>query len=190
MDRDREAPNLAELLSFAAALPTGRAEQLIVSAHPAPLEPPNDDAEPPAPTFISWDNYLAATTVDHRLRWCRAKVKTANRRRLMSGPSDRKITAAEVWSILEHAKGRCAHCGSLAVELRPSGPNGRPTAWGSIGRRIGSLGHSLARFNGGQNNPDNLCWSCLWCNTWPSERHNGATDHGGIQMYNPDLRSR
>jgi hypothetical protein len=27
--------------------------------------------------------------------------------------------------------------------------------------------------------PGNLGWSCLWCNTWQSERTPGAIDHGG-----------
>jgi hypothetical protein len=184
MDADREVPTQSELASFAAGLPPDQAERLIARAKPAPLEPPADgDVEPPAPMFTSWDDYLVATTVEHRLRWCRAKARTANRPRLMSGPPDRKITAAEVWSILELAKGRCAHCDSLAVEARPSGSDGRPTEWAPVGRRIGSLGHRIARFNGGQNDPDNLFWSCLWCNTWPSERRNGAIDHGAIQTH-------
>jgi len=96
----------------------------------------------------------------------------------MSGPPDCKITAADVWAILQAAEGRCEQCGSLALEQRPSGPDGRPTPWTHVGRRIGSLGHRLARFNGGCNNATNLCWSCLWCNTWPTERRPGATDHG------------
>jgi hypothetical protein len=97
----------------------------------------------------------------------------------MSGPPDCTITAADVGEVLQSVKGRCEHCGSLAVEKRPSGPDGRPTPWAPVGRRIGSLGHRVARFNGGSNSITNLCWSCLWCNTWPTERRPGATDHGG-----------
>lgn len=48
--------------------------------------------------------------------------------------------------------------------------------------RIGSLGHVVARFNGGANTPDNLAWSCLWCNTRPNERQPGATDRGAVQL--------
>lgn len=93
---------------------------------------------------------------------------------------DVKITGADVWAVLEAAKGRCEHCRPLAVESRLSGPNGKPLSWAQVGRRIGSLGHRQARFSGGSNAPGNLSWTCLWCNTWPSERHPGATDHGGI----------
>lgn len=59
-------------------------------------------------------------------------------------------------AVLEAAKGRCESCGSLAVENRPSGPNGKPLPWAQVGRRIGSLGHRVARFNGGSNAPGNL----------------------------------
>jgi hypothetical protein len=61
---------------------------------------------------------------------------------------DVKITGADVWAVLEAAKGRCEHCRSLAVESRPSGPNGKPLPWTQAGRRIGSLVHRQARFNG------------------------------------------
>ena len=63
----------------------------------------------------------------------------------MSGAPDVKITGADVWAVLEAAKGRCEHCRSLAVESRPSGPNGKPLPWTQVGRRIGSLGHSSPR---------------------------------------------
>jgi len=35
--------------------------------------------------------------------------------------------------------------------------------------------------NGGMNTPDNLVWSCLWCNTWVIERTPGSTDRGAIR---------
>jgi hypothetical protein len=182
MQPDREAPTLGELLSFAATLPPDQAERLLARARPAPLAPDdNDQVDPPPPVYNSWGDYLKVTSIEERLRWCRAKAKIANRTRLMSGMPERKVTPNEVWTILEAAEGRCAYCGSLAVERRPSGPDGRPIPWAHIGRRIGSLGHRLARFHGGANNPANLCWSCLWCNTWPTERRPGATDHGGFQ---------
>lgn len=114
------------------------------------------------------------------MSWCQKKATRANRPRLMSGPPDVKITGADVWAVLEAAKGRCEYCRSLAVENRPAAPNGKPLPWAQVGRRIGSLGHRLARFNGGSNASGNLTWACLWCNTWPSERRPVATDHGGI----------
>jgi hypothetical protein len=114
------------------------------------------------------------------MAWCRKKATRANRPRLMSGPPDVKITGVDVWAVLEAAEGRCEYCRSLAVENRPSASNGQPLPWAQVGRRIGSLSHRLARFNGGSNAPGNLTWPCLWCNTWPSERRRGATDHGGI----------
>jgi hypothetical protein len=91
----------------------------------------------------------------------------------MSGRPETMISADDVLAVLEKARGRCAHCDSLAVERRP------PGTWGHVGRRIGSLGHRIARFNGGPNTPDNLDWCCMWCNTWPEERIKGATGHGG-----------
>jgi hypothetical protein len=54
------------------------------------------------------------------------------------------------------------------------------TPWAPVGRRIGTLGHKLSRFHAGGNHPDNLCWACMWCNTWVSERTMGALDHGGL----------
>jgi len=135
----------------------------------------------PDPLYSTWDEYLAATTEAQRLEWCRRKAKKANQPRLMSGAPDVRLTAAQVLRILIDAEGRCAHCHSLAVEPRPSNEKGHPVAWDSVGRRIGSLDHSDSRVAGGSNEPDNLRWSCLWCNTWPNQRVPGAEDHGGIQ---------
>jgi hypothetical protein len=130
--------------------------------------------------FPCWDAFVEQTTADERRRWCAAKANTANRERLMSGKPQSRITSDEVWTLLEAAKGRCAYCGSLAVEHRPSRPNGGPAPWAHVGRRIGSLSHIVAPFQGGTNTMDNLRWCCLWCTTWPVERRLGATDHGGI----------
>lgn len=135
--------------------------------------------EAPAPTFLSWADYLARTTRAERMKRCYAASKKANRKRLLSEAPVEHLTGPVVWAIIEAAKGRCAHCGSLAVESRPSKNNGAPAAWAQVGRRIGSLEHAKARFAGGDNFIENLAWSCLWCNTWPSERRLGATDHGG-----------
>lgn len=98
----------------------------------------------------------------------------------MSGPPDERINTDTVWSVLAAAQGRCLHCGSLALEGRPSRPNGAPLPWEPVGRRIGSLAHLVARVHGGSNALTNLAWSCLWCNVWPAERIMGAIDHGAI----------
>ena len=87
-----------------------------------------------------------------------------------------------VEAVIRKTQGRCVHCGSpLALEGRPSKPNGAPTSWEHVGRRIGSLEHIMMALEGGTNAAENLAWSCLWCNVWHSERVPGATDHGGIQ---------
>jgi hypothetical protein len=134
----------------------------------------------PAPIFASWDDYTARTSPSELVARCRETAKRANRKRLLSTIPELKLTSQDVWAILEAARGRCVHCGSLAVERRPSNPiTGAPLPWEEIGRRIGSLEHIRSRFGGGDNHRDNLAWSCLWCNTWRSERRLGATDHGG-----------
>jgi hypothetical protein len=179
VDHGREAPTLAQLAARLAQLPPEQAARILARVEFAPLAPPPGTAVAPPPVYASWSAFLAATTQAERLRWCAVKVKTANRERLMSGLPEHRITAADVVAVLEAARGRCAHCGSLAVQRRPSGPNGGPMPWEHVGRRIGSLGHVVARFHGGCNTPDNLGWSCLWCNTWQDERTPGATDHGG-----------
>jgi hypothetical protein len=178
----REGPTFEELVQFASQLPADQARALLSRTTPMPFAPePDTQVSRPAPIYTSWQDYLRDTEPSQRLQWCRAKARTANRKRLMSGLPDRKITADEVWAVIDDAKGRCEHCGSLALEGRPSGADGRPNPWAPIGRRIGSLGHRLARFNGGSNDSANLGWSCLWCNTWPQERRHGATDHGAVQ---------
>jgi len=179
----REAPIRSELEEFASANmgPAEATEFLSRAVAMTPELKHTTGRSVPAPLFASWEDYLAATTERERMRWCVTKAKKANRPRLMSGAPEAKITGAGVWRIFEAAGGRCENCGSLAVESRPSGPDGRPAPWAHIGRRIGSLGHRLAMFNGGTNDLDNLSWSCLWCNTWPDERLPGATDYGAIQ---------
>jgi len=176
---EREAPTLAELLRRLADLRPADAAAILARATPAPLHPPPETGGlPPPPRYASWDDFLTRTTLAERRRWCAQKAGKANRERLMSGRPETKITTVEVWTVLEAAQGRCHHCGSLAVERRPSAANGAPVPWSHIGRRIGSLGHLLSRFHGGSNTMDNLVWSCLWCNTWQTERTARATDHG------------
>ncbi|PZS40765.1 MAG: hypothetical protein DLM62_01115 [Pseudonocardiales bacterium] len=181
-DLDREAPTLEALTARLAELDPEQAARIRVE--PAPLAPEPSNAAAPPPVYASFSDFLAKTTPGQRLAWCRTKAKKANGERLMSPAPEHRITAADVATILMTARGRCAHCGSLAVERRPSNPaNGAPLPWEHVGRRIGSLGHVVARFHGGTNTPDNLAWSCLWCNTWQSERIPGATDRGG---YHPE----
>lgn len=170
---EREVPTRRELLDAVSRLPADQARQIIARARPRPVRPPAAVAEVPPPLYVTWEDYLARTTPAERRRWCATKAAKANRPRLMSGRPETMISADDVLVVLEKARGRCAHCESLAVERRP------PGAWGHVGRRIGSLGHRIARFNGGPNTPDNLDWCCMWCNTWPEERIKGATDHGG-----------
>lgn len=177
---DRERPPLPELLAATAQLPPSQAARVLSRARPAPSAPP---ASPPSPRppaiYDSWSDFLAKTTQAGRRAWCAAKAQKANAPRLMSGRPASRITPDDVLAILEGARGRCSHCGSLAAEKRPSNSDGSPIAWEHVGRRIGSLGHVTSRFQGGSNDRSNLAWSCLWCNTWPEERVRGARDHGG-----------
>lgn len=88
MEPMREAPTIDELLRFAAQLPPSQAKRLLGRARPAPLAPEDDaEAERPALVYRSWAQYLADTTAEQRQQWCRAKARTANRARLMSGPA-------------------------------------------------------------------------------------------------------
>lgn len=87
-----------------------------------------------------------------------------------------KITKHHVWAVMSASKGRCAYCGSLALEHAPTKKSVRKLdGWAQIGRRIGSLDHVANP----ENHPDNLAWCCYWCNTWPQERRPRSTDHGG-----------
>ena len=177
-----EGPTRRELVAFALGLPPDEGLKLLASARPRgkPEDIPVSGTAT-APVYRSWEDYLSKTTPAERLTWCAVKAAKANGKRLMSPAPTRHVTAAEVLVVLEAAKGHCCYCGSLAVEKRPSGPRGGPLPWADVGRRIGSLGHRLARFHGGGNDIENLSWVCLWCNTWPEERPPGASDHGALQ---------
>lgn len=181
MDHGREAPTLAQLLGRIAELPEPQAPRCSCEFARHHLCRQLKSTEPvPPPVYASWKDYLARTSSAQRREWCARKRKVANRERLMSGKPDSLLTLNDVWAVLETARGRCSHCYSLALESRPSKPNGTPLPWASIGRRIGSLGHVVSRFHGGSNSLENLAWSCVWCNAWQSERRPGATDHGGL----------
>lgn len=160
-------------------LPPEEAADLLGRVAPVTTPSPGTNQPPPPPEYVSWEDFLARVSPAVLVSWCRSKARKANPHRLMSGSPDDTITAADVWAVLAGARGKCHHCGSLALENRPSKPNGAPLPWEAVGRRIGSLGHLISRFEGGANTRSNLVWSCLWCNTWPAERTEGATDHGG-----------
>lgn len=175
-------PTSAELEAVLASLDPREASRIRARARPAPSAPPTPlPGPPPPPAYTSWQDFLAKTTAAERHRWCAQKAKKANGQRLMSGRPQTRITADDVLAVLTAARGRCTWCGSLAVENRPTRPGrGGPAPWAHVGRRIGSLGHRVPRFEGGDNTSGDLVWTCLWCNTWPSERFMGATDHGGL----------
>jgi hypothetical protein len=182
----RPGPTIGELLSFAAGLPPAQARDLLDRARIAAPDPSAASSRRPATdpgpaAYLSWTDFLGQTKATEVMAWCRAKAKKANGRRLMSGEPDAQVTAQDVWAIMAAACGSCAYCGSLAVEKRPSTPTGQPLPWEQTGRRIGSLSHVVSLFDGGTNTPDNLCWACLWCNTWRGEGRLGAIDHGGLQ---------
>jgi hypothetical protein len=149
--------------------------------------PPGDEMA--LPIFESWDDFLARTTERERRIRCQQIAKGANRKRLMSAGVALKLNADDVWRVIERAKGRCIHCRSLCVENRPTGPGGKPLSWDHVGRRIGSLEHIISRYDGGGNEPENLGWACLWCNTWraPDQRRPFSNDHGGY--YPPEIVS-
>lgn len=129
------------------------------------------------PTYENWSAFLRKmkSKSSAAKKMCEARTRKAN----AADPAN-QITAEDIWSILVKAQGRCVYCDSLCVETLPyDAKTGRKLPWEDIGRRIGSLEHLIPRRDGGGNEPENLAWACLWCNTWESERRQGATDHGG-----------
>ncbi len=135
-----------------------------------------------APKYTSWDDYLAQVPEKDRRAWCAQKAKhTGRKREHLDGAAHPPASTEAVMRVMEKTRGRCKYCLSLALEKRPSGPDGRPASWDEVGRRIGSLDHIIPLVEGGDNSEENLAWCCLWCNTWPNERWPGATCHGAIQ---------
>lgn len=126
---------------------------------------------PPAPEFASWADYSARTTHGERMIKCCAAAKKANRK--FPGVW---LSGYDVLAIMLKAEGRCVYCHSLAVEKRPSAPNGAPIAWEHVGRRIGSLEHKNREAG---NDRRYLAWACLWCNTHEGERIPYSPDYGG-----------
>ena len=116
--------------------------------------------------YTSWDHYLETTTPSERRAMCASRTQKANSRRLMSRAREQRVTADDIWTVVAAAMGRCAHCDSLCLERLPNDPaTKKKRPWGHIGRRIGSLDHLVSRVSGGTNDPENLAWSCLWCNS-------------------------
>jgi hypothetical protein len=105
----------------------------------------------PPPVFASWADYVTRATEREIRKKCQTTTARANRPRLMSAPPGTWVNSWEVWEIMEAARGRCVHCGSLAVERRPSTPKGFQLPWTHIGRRVGSLEHVTWRALGGDN---------------------------------------
>lgn len=134
----------------------------------------------PDPVYGTWEEFITTVSDLEIRKWCASKSRVANRPRLMSGTQTVKVTAQIVYDILQSARGRCHYCGSLCVERAPLTRYGKRDTWENVGRRIGSLGHVIALVNGGSNAVDNLCWCCMWCNVWTSERVRHANNHGGI----------
>jgi hypothetical protein len=90
-------------------------------------------APTPKPVYSSWADFIAKTSRAERLARCHAAAKKSNMQRLMSEAPQRHLKGHEVWSVIEAQRGRCFHCGWLAVESRPSKPNGAACAV-AIGR--------------------------------------------------------
>ncbi len=122
-------------------------------------------------------------------RFCLEKARSPNRPKYhREGPAKgvarssepkHRVGGYQVWLVMCAAKGRCLHCGSLAIEGKPDGRK-----WGATGRRIGSLEHILPLHRGGDNDFANLAWSCLWCNHLDreKERKKGLTASGALDL--------
>jgi hypothetical protein len=178
----RKTLNASEQVTFqqvaARAIAEGRPIPLALRR--GPLLPNAGKAACPDARYKSWEEFVAEVPDREVRRWCCSKARGANKSRFMSGIQEYRITTQVVYDLIVGAKGRCRYCNSLCVERMPLTNNKTLAPWGNIGRRIGSLGHMTALVNGGSNAIVNLCWSCMWCNTWPSERVWQAANHGGL----------
>ncbi|MDQ2873546.1 MAG: hypothetical protein M3Y33_01415 [Actinomycetota bacterium] len=103
------------------------------------------------PRYESWEHYLASTTPAERRAMCAPRTKKANAARLMSAAPERRVIADDVWRIVEAAKGRCAHCGSLCLEKPPYDPVSKKklpwgmSAGGSAASRTSYRGRAVGR---------------------------------------------
>ena len=113
----REAPTWSQPAERLAQLWPSRAERILASVTPAPRRPAPPTGEiPPMPGYATWTDFLQRSVPGERGHWCVTKARKANRERLMSGRPETRITAEDVWTILEAARGRCARrdcCGSF-----------------------------------------------------------------------------
>ena len=131
--------------------------------------------------FAGWADYLAGTIPAQRRAMCAGRTARVNEKIRVRATGERRVTADDVWQMVESTEGRCVHCCSLCLQPLPYGPISRKKLpWAHVGRRIGSVTHLIRLDDGGTNALSNLAWSCLWCNTWQCERVVGATDHGGL----------
>lgn len=50
-----------------------------------------------------------------------------------------------------------------------------------------TLDHVISLFDGGSDSPDNLCWSCFWCNSFKQARHEAVDPRSGLKvpLFNP-----
>lgn len=155
-------------------LETGRPEVATCLAHIEAV------ATSKLPQYTDWEHYLSTSIPADRRKMCAARTHKANGRIASEVPL-RRLTADDVWGMIQTAQGRCVHCQSLCLQTLPYDPETKKKLpWAAIGRRIGSVTHLAPRMDGGSNELDNLAWSCLWCNTWLCERVPGATDHGAV----------
>lgn len=152
----------------------------------------------PDPVYKSYADYRSKMSGTQLRKKLNEHARTARNR------YGCQTSGFDVWQVFVQAKGRCAYCGSLAVEAKPISKAGKAKRWKSIGRRIGSFDHVknerrlsiLAQFRAGKRrialdpNPKLLfAWSCLTCNASSNEPHlkrqRGATDHGGFYPNEP-----
>lgn len=118
----------------------------------------------PEPLYASWEDYVEHTTEQTRRAWLRRKVSKANSVRLLGGRPEGRLRLADAVSLLEEARGRCAACGSLAVEPTPRDVAGKQILGSmALQRRIGTLDHWVPVLAGGSNHLDNLRWCCGRC---------------------------
>ncbi len=177
----RQIRRFGSVEAYVAARRASNGVQAVSDENVGCLNHPDDVLPMSEPKYFDWADYLARVEPADAHRFCATRTKKANAHRLMSPAPQRRLNAEDVWEVLVAAEGRCVYCRSFSVEGAPHEPHTkRKLAWASIGRRIGSLHHRRRLVDGGGNDPENLAWACLWCNTHDCERNRLATDHGGL----------
>lgn len=123
-----------------------------------------DDGSLPEPLYASWEDYLEHTPEQTRRAWLRRKVSRANRVRLVGGRPEGRLRLADAVRLLEESRGRCAACGSLAVEPNPRDGTGKPILGSmALQHRVGTIDHWVPVLAGGGNHLDNPRWCCGRC---------------------------